>query len=827
MESMVFQVSAKTARLIGRENISDVDGAIVELIKNGYDADADCVFVKYYNPYNDIPKLISLSMVHQIFGDSDNYLVKEYYKARDGEYCLKEDLENYEVLENYIKSLSYIIVLDNGIGMDDETLKTSWMNIGTDDKEKNTYSAIKNRIKTGAKGIGRFALDKLSKKSTVYTRNKSERIYKWEIDWCQFENVKYLNQVEASLNQVGDDFNELVKKELGEDYKLISAYDWSTGTLIKLSPIRDFWSEKLYKKVNANVQNLNPLGIVDRFDVIIKNTYLPELDFFPQKEGIERANYDYAVEASFDGKDSITICLDRNEIDIKSGIIKKAFSENDVEEYSLDEFWNREAFSRDKYKREDFDGEQHFVYSVKEILPANSKIKHASIQGVGPFTLKLYYLKNNKSTVEIIKNFRASKRKEIISKFAGIKIYRDNFKVRPYGEEGQFSDWLHLGERAISSPAAASHSSGKWRVTPNQIVGSVSISRFNNPKLEDSANREGMWQNEEFDAFKGLIEGIISKFEYDRQYPLREYAAWYEPKIKAHLSLIQEVYESVKNKKENEYGKNQSEGEENEKCGYSNAQLEDVIYELGKEKEASVSLEQLMMVLSASGVMAQTFSHEIMRIGTELGSRGQHLKVSIDRLLDYKPYEGDEDFDPYDLLRELDSTDTLLSEWVGLIMNSIDKEKFSLKDVNLKNFLEHIYDIWSPLLEKKYISISRIVCDEKFELHVPEIDLYLILNNFLLNSSYYLEEAEGDRKIEFIVYEEDNSIILEMKNNGPRLDVKYRQNPDETLQAQETSKENGTGLGLWIASEAVYRNNGDIHVVDIENGYMLKTVWIR
>ena len=47
MESMVFQVSAKTARLIGRENISDVDGAIIELVKNGYDADAECVYVRY------------------------------------------------------------------------------------------------------------------------------------------------------------------------------------------------------------------------------------------------------------------------------------------------------------------------------------------------------------------------------------------------------------------------------------------------------------------------------------------------------------------------------------------------------------------------------------------------------------------------------------------------------------------------------------------------------------------------------------------------------------------------------------------------------------
>ena len=49
MESMNFQVSAKMARLIGRENISDVDGAIIELVKNGYDADAECVYVKYIN----------------------------------------------------------------------------------------------------------------------------------------------------------------------------------------------------------------------------------------------------------------------------------------------------------------------------------------------------------------------------------------------------------------------------------------------------------------------------------------------------------------------------------------------------------------------------------------------------------------------------------------------------------------------------------------------------------------------------------------------------------------------------------------------------------
>ena len=35
-----FNVDAFTARLIGRENVAKLDGAILELVKNSYDADA-------------------------------------------------------------------------------------------------------------------------------------------------------------------------------------------------------------------------------------------------------------------------------------------------------------------------------------------------------------------------------------------------------------------------------------------------------------------------------------------------------------------------------------------------------------------------------------------------------------------------------------------------------------------------------------------------------------------------------------------------------------------------------------------------------------------
>ena len=47
MARIPFNVSAKTARLIGRENVSNLEGALIELIKNTYDADAKKCIVYY------------------------------------------------------------------------------------------------------------------------------------------------------------------------------------------------------------------------------------------------------------------------------------------------------------------------------------------------------------------------------------------------------------------------------------------------------------------------------------------------------------------------------------------------------------------------------------------------------------------------------------------------------------------------------------------------------------------------------------------------------------------------------------------------------------
>ncbi len=72
--------------------------------------------------------------------------------------------------------------------MDDKIISEQWMTIGTDDK---LYNAItkSGRIKSGAKGIGRFALDRLGETCSMITFPKKEtgKGYKWDVDWNKFE----------------------------------------------------------------------------------------------------------------------------------------------------------------------------------------------------------------------------------------------------------------------------------------------------------------------------------------------------------------------------------------------------------------------------------------------------------------------------------------------------------------------------------------------------------------------------------------------------------------------------------------------------------------
>ena len=466
MEELEFRVSAKTAKLIGRENISAVDGAIIELVKNAYDADAECVYIKYNMPFPNILKNTTYTYLEHYLKKEELKYVLKFYDAEGKEsdkITRKNDISDEDIakLQSILFSKNEIIIIDNGTGMTKSIMKTTWMNIATSDKERNMYSE-KGRIKTGAKGIGRFALEKLSTATKVYTKNKFDNLLEWNINWKQFDEVELLNDIKATLENKNGKYEQIVEELIGKtEFSKLKKFNWSTGTTLVLTPTREEWTERLFKKVNTNMQSINPLGSVDTFEIYINNTYDNNLNFM--SNNMEIQDYDYRIRAEYDGNNTIKVLLKRNEIDLNA---EKAITKinGKIYEFNLSEFWNREAFKEKNYHKEDYDKE------IEINLIANKEIKDYELEKitkVGPFKMDLYFMKGGNSDDSIIKKIKKKNRVEMLEKFSGIKLYRDNFKVRPYGEfdDGMYV-WLNLGVRAQRSAAGIKHQSGNWRTLP-------------------------------------------------------------------------------------------------------------------------------------------------------------------------------------------------------------------------------------------------------------------------------------------------------------------------------------------------------------------------
>ena len=812
MEELEFRVSSKAARLIGRENIAAVDGAIIELVKNSYDADAECVYIKYDMPFPNIPKQTTISYLKNYLNDSEIESILKFYKEEKNKLVKKEELkeDDEKEIRKILLSKNKIVLLDNGIGMTKETMKSTWMNIATSDKEKNIYSD-KGRIKTGAKGIGRFALEKLSMETKVYTKNAKDTLIEWNIDWKQFENLELLNQIKATMNSKNEEYQDIVKKYIGiDEFNKIKKFNWNTGTLIILSPTREEWNDRLFKKVNVNMQSINPLGSVDIFEVHINNIYNQELNFI--SNNLEVQDYDYRIKADYDGDNNIKVKLKRNEIDLMADEAKIIVNNK---EYSFDlkEFWNRESFKKKNYNKEAYDKEIEINLVAKKEL---KNYEFENIKKIGPFSMIFYFMKKGNSDDSIIKKIKVKQRNELLNKFSGIKLYRDNFKVRPYGEldDGMY-DWLNLGLRAQRSPAGVKHPSGDWRVLPYQTIGCVMIGRNENPKLTDMANREGLASNEEYYIFVEMIQKILEAFEYDRQYIYREYGKWLDSKIKK-IDKTERIMESIKYEKKREVYKE----DEDE---YTKSDYREAVKKIEADKKERDKTKEILMAFGSSGILTNTFSHELNGIETQIAIRMPYLRYAVRLLLDMKNYKGDEDYNPLEIINEVEKTDQLLQSWISVVINGVKREAFEERELDIIQFIKRIEEEWNPLLNKKHIIFDNEEIEEKIMINIEQIDLYSIFNNFILNSAWFLEKSQGkQRKIKIkVIKNEDIEIILE--NNGPSLDEKYKDNPDRIFNAGETSKgDNGTGLGLWIMRECVIKNEGEINVIDKSDGFGIK-----
>ena len=300
MAKIPFTVSARTARLIGRENIASSKGAIVELVKNCYDADSPIALI-YFKRVIDV--------------------VKETEIIDDKEVEVEKEVDNSE-----------LFIIDAGEGMTEEIIKKHWMTIGTNNKESDFFTKSK-RVKAGAKGIGRFALDKLGDKCEMITKFNAKihkdldekgnetnfKAYQWEVDWRDFEVVgKTINQVEATLIGSEDlDLKKYILQEISDENvkKTLKKYSFNHGTIFKISNLRDDWEDFYVEQVFNDLEVLVPPKEQNTFDLYLLSKDEPKK--YGQLLGSICDDFDYKFIAKADENQNVHIKIFREEYDLE------------------------------------------------------------------------------------------------------------------------------------------------------------------------------------------------------------------------------------------------------------------------------------------------------------------------------------------------------------------------------------------------------------------------------------------------------------------------------------------------------------------------------
>ena len=252
-------------------------------------------------------------------------------------------------------------------------------------------------------------------------------------------------------------------------------------------------------------------------EFVINLQSLDEPKKFGEVESSFCDDYDYKIEAHADDKQNVQIRIYRQEYNAEAIPLT---------------FYKRENQHSYPYRREDFlRGYWDTSRVFSQLIPGYRDTDTDGILSrIGAFDFTFYYLKRSATRNDEARFFYRqcpyNLRKTWLDKYGGIKLFRDSFRVRPYGEKNDSAfDWLGLGIRKNNSPAGVAKKDGGYRVEAENVAGSILISRISNIDFEDKSSREGLQENKTFSIFKQLIIGIIRIFEDDRSLIARELVA--------------------------------------------------------------------------------------------------------------------------------------------------------------------------------------------------------------------------------------------------------------------------------------------------------------
>lgn len=685
-----FRPKARIMKTLGDELISSETVAIIELVKNAYDADAKNVLIK--------------------FGGS----------LRKGE--------------------GYIEISDDGHGMNMTVVQNGWMEPATDFKKKIQRSPKFKRRILGEKGVGRFATSRLATELELITKpaNSIEEIYVL-FDWSQFDDTnKYLDQIEVLI--------ESRAARIIKDH----------GTTLRMNHLRKDWSKDDFTELQRGLARLvSPFN--KEADMTIK-IQLPDLfsefNHEIRPPSIIRHPH-YLVKGKVDKEGFFDVDM---QFRVRGSNEKASGAFAWVQNGDSKSFF---ALSKEKYQE---------LNSEKKTPRSFSKI----CTGAFNFELRIWDRDELEGVIQHTKSTLQDVRRDLDA-VAGINIYRDNFRVLPYGEPTD--DWLQLNLRRVQQPTK--------KLSNNQILGYINITADGNPLLVDQSNREGLNENQALNDLRNIMMHILNEFEILR-YQLRP-----RKKSENRSYSLAGLFTAInltplRERLEREYPKD---GKTIKIVGEFERKLEEQIDEI----QVVISRYQRLATL---GTLIDVVLHD-----------GRHplSKIINEAFLGKEEVNKTERKD--NVLMQLKKRFTSIESQADHMANVFRRiepfagrrrgkpSKFYLEDV-----IKESIEVLESAIRKYRISIT--VAKTRTLVRLDSSEIQQVIINLLDNSIYWLQlEKETKREIfiEVIRISEERVDII-FSDSGIGIPDK---NKEKIFEPYFSTKPNGVGLGLSIAGEIV------------------------
>jgi signal transduction histidine kinase len=833
---------------LGAELVTDVEQAILECVKNAYDADAPGCSIEVrtvrtgtiedQGTFANLKKFCApAENVRTALFDDKGVSIDLDDRGRP----LRE-LDDDAICTRQLSWTGSIAIRDEGEGLTEAQLRDSWLVISNSAKRPQSQGALKRktteykRTPLGDKGLGRLGTMKLGDILEVKTATgPAEPVYGVHFRWADCESAFTVDEIPVRLRRLpnkserkGTRVYVRGLKELEEWARPTRALEIARSLAKLISPFEAASTFPVTVDVDGVKQSL----------VAVTNVLL--------SRAIAEFHFDWRPAEKGSGYELVATARFREKLFRPMGSTKQRQKSDVVFEDGGAKFLQslpmRGRLKRFKVDTKPATGwfiELTQVFTGVSIKPDSP----LPVENPGPFTGSFYYFNLNElegdDAVEVEAAAGLGIDRQMVKDMAGISILRDGFRVRSQG------DWLKLSEAMTSGST--------YNLRLHNTLGFFALSGERNSALKEKSDREGFVEDAAYrgfsavavacrrfandaleevrragdDFYKDALKGSGQSEPHtpDRSLAVVEQSVQHAAAAQGHASdLIGALQAGLSQIENQSRGRTPSaETVAVLRKALDKAKVVSKNLEGGPQAHNAVTLLRQEIVdnkdralslyeSAAVGLSARGLAHELRTHLTEIRRRVANIETLI------KSGKGTEvTLRPQ--IRSIRLSCSSIASSAALIDPLLPRTRSLREAIDLEAFIKEYAENRRLSLEREGISFEVVGPGAPVKVKFNRGRLLQVVDNLIRNSVYWLRrghEVMGVKRQKAIRVE----VLVDgfsVQDSGPGVDPAYEESIFEIFVSTKPSKDDGQGLGLFITTQLLEAEGCGVYLAPERN----------